>query len=32
MDRHASLFTEINPGYCPLLARIGKVNCTEDPL
>lgn len=32
MDRHASLLTEINPDHCPRLARIGKVNCTEDPL
>lgn len=32
MDRLASLLTEINPDHCPRLARIGKVNCTEDPL
>lgn len=24
MDRLASLLTEINPGYCPLLARSGQ--------
>lgn len=32
MDRLASLLTEINPDHGPRLARIGKVNCTEDPL